>query len=83
MKYVVNYDDVKDVVSVNDARPEVYVDAEYDEDYGLYRAWVEADDKEQAIRKAFTMFIDVADKRVKECVTSFDSVKNKLIEVMR
>ena len=28
------------------------------------------------------MFIDVADKRVRACVASFDGVKNKLIEVM-
>lgn len=83
MKYFVSYDDVKDVVLVRDARPSVYVDAEYDYDYALYRAWVEADNKEQAIRIAFTMFIDVADNRVKACMSSFDKVKNKLIEVMR
>lgn len=83
MKYYIGYDDVEDRVLVNNARPGTYVDAEYDKDYGIYRAWVEADDKEQAIRKAFTMFIDVADNRVKECVASFDKVKNKLIEVMR
>lgn len=82
MKYFISYDAVEDVVSVRDVLPELSVDADYDEDYGLYRAWVEADDKEQAIRKAFTMFIDVADKRVRACVASFDSVKNKLIEVM-
>lgn len=83
MKYVVSYDESKNEVFVRDARQSMYVDAEYDYDYALYRAWVEADNKEQAIRKAFIMFIDVADNRVKACVSSFDKVKNKLIEVMR
>ena len=83
MKYVVIYDESKNEVFVRDARPSLSVDAEYDYDYALYRAWVEADNKEQAIRKALTMFIDVADNRVKECMSSFDKVKNKLIEVMR
>ena len=83
MKYVVIYDEIKNEVFVRDARPGLYVDAEYDYDYALYRAWVEADNKEQAIRKALIMFIDVADNRVKECMSSFDKVKNKLIEVMR
>lgn len=83
MKYVVIYDESKNEVFVRDARPSLSVDAEYDYDYALYRAWIEADNKEQAIHKAFTMFIDVADNRVKECMSSFDKVKNKLIEVMR
>ena len=83
MRYVVSYDESKNGVFVRDARQNLCVDAEYDYDYALYRAWVEADNKEQAIHKAFVMFIDVADNRVKECMSSFDKVKNKLIEVMR
>ena len=46
MKYVVSYDESKNEVFVRDARQSMYVDAEYDYDYALYRAWVEADNKE-------------------------------------
>lgn len=83
MRYYVSYDELANDVVVRDARPAISVGAEYDEVGSLYRAWVEADNKEQAIRKAFIMFIDVADNRVKECMASFDRVKSKLIEVMR
>lgn len=84
MKYFVCYNDLSDSVTVREVRPTIPApDAGFDEVDGVYYSTVEADSKEQAIRKALTMFLDVADVRVETCKVSFERVKNKFLEVAR
>lgn len=80
MKYFVCYNDLSDSVTVRETPTS---DAGFDEIEGVYYSTVEADSKEQAIRKALTMFLDVADVRVEACKVSFERVKNKFLEVAR
>ena len=84
MKYFVNYDDCANIVSAGESYRSGYApDVGFDDEDGTYYATVEADSKEQAIHKAFAMFLDVADARVEACKASFERVKNKFIEIAR
>ena len=84
MKYLVYYDEYADSIMVNGTRPSRYApEAGFDDDEGIYYATVEADNKEQATIKAFSLFANIAYERMDTWRASCEKIKDKMMEVMK